>query len=362
MTAAETATETTIISGGAPEKPQGTKTNRKKFGKPSTRRWQRLVVRLLQFAGGQLQRMPRDRALRWGYRIGKVAYLAGGKQRLYADRNLRLAQFPTHSATARERDRLIRRVFTHFAKTAVDFLRGPALTDNGLQTLVRVEDWHHMGDAIAAGHGVILLTAHLGNWEMLGRYLISRGARLTVIAREPEDPTFGAYLRDLRQSAGFVVRDKGNAARDVLAALKRGDVVGILPDQNSGDVFAPFFGVPAGTPAGPALFALRTGAPIVPGYVVQLPDDTYLARFFPPIVAENTGDRAADVQRIMTEANHRLEGLVREYPDQWLWLHNRWKSAFERKNAARAWAGGTEDADSGAYREALMRWQPQTDK
>jgi KDO2-lipid IV(A) lauroyltransferase len=150
------------------------------------------------------------------------------------------------------------------------------------------------------------------------------------------------------------VKDKGNAARDVLTALKQGDVVGILPDQNSGDVFAPFFGVPAGTAAGPALFALRTGAPIIPSYTVRQPDDTYLARFFPPIEIKPTGDRSADAQQIMTEANRILEQVVRQYPEQWLWLHNRWKSAFEKKNAARAWPDGI---DTPQYHEVLSRWK-----
>ncbi len=297
--------------------------------------------------------MPREKALCWGERIGELAYRVGKRQRLYAQRNLRLTQFPKPEATEAERDALIRRVFVHFAKSAVDFLRGPTLTDENLRDLVQAENWHYMEEAIAGGRGVILLTAHFGNWEMLGRYMVSRGARLTVIAREPEDPALGAFVRDIRQSAGFKVKDKGNAARDVLVALKQGDVVGILPDQNSGDVFAPFFGVPAGTAAGPALFALRTGAPIIPSYTVRLPDDTYLTRFFPPLTIQPTGDRSADVQQIMTQANLILEENIRQYPDQWLWLHNRWKSAFEAKNAVRAWHS---DSSGPQYSEVLGRW------
>ncbi|MES2463607.1 MAG: lysophospholipid acyltransferase family protein [Armatimonadota bacterium] len=323
------------------------------FGRAKTRRWQRIVVTLLSRSSVALQRMPREKALRWGTRIAALAYRFGKRQRVYAQRNLRIAQFPTSNTTDAERDALIRRVFLHFAKMAVDFLRSPVMTDKDLSRLVRAENWHYMEEAMAGGRGVILLTAHFGNWEMLGRYMVSRGAHLTVIAREPEDPAFGKFVRDIRQSAGFKVKDKGNAAREVLLALKQGDVVGILPDQNSGDLFAPFFGVPAGTPAGPALFALRTGAPIIPSYTVRLPDDTYLARFFPPIQAEITGDRSADTQRIMVEANQRLEEMIREYPDQWLWLHNRWKSAFEKKNQARAWSEGI---DTEEYREAWNRW------
>jgi KDO2-lipid IV(A) lauroyltransferase len=309
----------------------------KGFGRQRTRRWQQFVVRVLTRTSGSLQRMPREKALRWGDRIAAIAYRFGKRQRFYAERNLRIAQFPSSDSTQAERDALIRRVFIHFARTAIDFLRGPAITDAELSRLMRAEGWHHMEDAIAGGRGVILLTAHLGNWEMLGRYMVSRGARLTVIAREPEEPAFGGFIRGLRQSAGFTVKDKGNAARDVLAALKKGEVVGILPDQNSGDLFAPFFGIPAGTVAGPASFALRTGAPIIPTYTVRLPDNTYLTHFLPPIAVESTGDRSADILRIMTEANRTLEEIVRQYPDQWLWLHNRWKSAFETKNRERAW-------------------------
>ena len=328
-------------------------TNGEGFGRRRTRQWQRIVVKILLRTSGSLQRMPRTKAMRWGDRIGAFAYRVGKRQRFYAERNLRLAQFPFPNATVAERDALIRRVFVHFAKSAIDFLRGPVITSETLEKVVRSEGWEHMDAAIASGKGVILLTAHLGNWEMLGRYMVSRGAKLTVIAREPEDPAFGGFIRSLRQSAGFDVKDKGNAARDVLAALKKGNVVGILPDQNSGDLFAPFFGIPAGTVAGPALFALRTGAPIIPSYTVRLPDDTYISRFLPPIEVESTGDRAADVQRVMTEANRVLEDIVRQYPDQWLWLHNRWKSAFEKKNLLRAWPEGENTTE---YREAIHRW------
>jgi Kdo2-lipid IVA lauroyltransferase/acyltransferase len=117
--------------------------------------------------------------------------------------------------------------------------------------------------------------------------------------------------------------------------LRRGEAISLLPDQNSGDVFVPFFDVPAGTVAGPAAFALRTGAALIPTYCVRQPDDSYRVLILPPVPAQksaNDRDRSADIARVTGEANRVLESVIRRYPDQWLWLHNRWKSAFEEKN------------------------------
>jgi KDO2-lipid IV(A) lauroyltransferase len=160
-----------------------------------------------------------------------------------------------------------------------------------------------------------------------------------VVAREPEDPLFGAYVRRMRESAGFAVLGKGSSARELLAVLRRGEMISLLPDQNSGDLFVPFFGVPVGTVAGPASLALHTGATLLPCYCVRRPDDTYEVLFFSPIPSVPMGDRQADLVRITGEVNRVLEQAVRRYPDQWLWLHNRWRSAFEEKNRAR-WPEG----------------------
>jgi KDO2-lipid IV(A) lauroyltransferase len=169
-----------------------------------------------------------------------------------------------------------------------------------------------------------------------------------VIARPTEDPATTDLITMVRERCGYRVYERGNAARAVLKALRANEGVGILPDQNAGDVFVEFFGQKAGCVAGPAIFHLRTGAPIVPLFNVRLPGDYHRIEILPPIHFEPpecfspspvhsaggshpekkilSGDWQADVQRIMQAWHDILESYVRRYPDQWLWLHDRWKS------------------------------------
>ena len=232
------------------------------YGRRRTRTWQRVVLFVLKRIGVALQTMPRERAMRWAERIGNLAHRVARRQRRYGTRNLRLTGFPRPDATPAECNDLLRRVFVHFAKTMVDLFRSPVTSEEEIDSLVRLDGWDNLERAYALGKGVICVSAHFGNWEIFARYVNSHGMPLTVIAREPEDPEFAAFLRSLRDAEGYRITNKGNAARDILKVLRKGEAVGMLPDQNSGDVFVPFFGLPTGTAAGPAMFALQTLAKV----------------------------------------------------------------------------------------------------
>ena len=324
--------------------------------KSRTKQWQRFVLAVLRFFAARLQKMPRAQAMRFGERFGKFAFFACRHivKRPYrtALGNLSLTSFPSPEATPKQRDALVQGVFIHFGKSMVDFLRGPLLTPDELAKLVSVEGLEHLQQAQAAGKGTLIITAHFGNWEMLGRCVVAHGMPMTVVAREPEDEAFGAYVKSLRENAGFEVAYKGGSVRELLSLLKKNHAVGLLPDQNSGDLFVPFFGVPAGTVAGPATLALHTGAALLRCFCVRLPDDRYRLILLPPLDTRSTGDKEADIRRIMCEVNTTLESMVRQYPEQWLWLHHRWKSALEEPNRERAWG-----SDSPAQETARMRWQ-----
>jgi KDO2-lipid IV(A) lauroyltransferase len=326
--------------------PDGTR----KSGRGVTRFWQRIVVAALAGTSGLMQRLPAPTAARFGRGLGRLGYRVAARQRHYAARNLRLTRFLGEADSPAARDDLTHAAFAHFGQCLVEFLRGPALAGRDLDTLVRCDGWEHMERARRDKNGsVIILSAHLGNWEILGRWLAHKGLPLTVVAREPEAPPLAVYMRRMREGAGFAVLSKGKSARELLAVLRRGEAIFLMPDQNSGDVFVPFFGVPAGTVAGPASLALHTGAPILPVYCLREKDGSFRVLIQPPVPVETSGDRDADVARIMTAMNARLEGVIRDYPDQWLWLHNRWKSAFEEKNRDR-WPAGYD------FAEAHARW------
>jgi KDO2-lipid IV(A) lauroyltransferase len=284
-----------------------------------------------------------------------------GRQRRRALANLHLAYGDTLSPS--QRDTLTRQVFQHFGRAIIDFLRAPALRLTDLNALISCEGWEPVETARNRGKGIIFVTGHLGNWELLGRWLATvQKIPLTVVAREPEDPALAHYMRTMRESAGFSVLSKGESARGLLRALKRGEAILILNDQNSGDVFVPFFGIPTGTAVGPASLALHSGAALIPLYCVEKPDHSFHMICLPPVDVANTATGAeedmdtpcpkqAEVLRITTQLNQVLEGIVRQYPEQWLWLHNRWKSAFDEKRREAVWGNDP------AFDAARERWK-----
>jgi KDO2-lipid IV(A) lauroyltransferase len=297
--------------------------------------WQQFLVQTATRIDTRLEAMPRAKALAWGERLGRAGYALVKRSRTSAERNLRLAY--GDMMTEAEREAMVQRVFIHFCKTCMDMLHTRSYTADQVASLVtEVEGWDEYAVPILAqGKGVMALSGHIGNWEFFARYVAQvRKVPMTVVVREPLNPTLGGYVRRLRENAGYAVTNKGESARRLLKVLKDNQMLAILPDQNHSDVFVPFFGVPAGTAAGPAYLALKTGAPLAAGYCLWKSDNTYKILVRPPIPVEDTGDRDADIARIMAAVNRDLEEVIRQYPDQWLWLHNRWKSVFDPANRA----------------------------
>jgi KDO2-lipid IV(A) lauroyltransferase len=303
-----------------------------------TRTWQRLLLSLIPHIERRVQTISREKALSYGRSLGDLAFRFAKRARNTAFKNLRFVY--GDALTEADRERLVRGVFRHFCMMAVEFLRGPLLkTREDLDALVvSVEGWEeNVEPALREKRGVVICTAHFGNWEMLGRYIVSRGVPLTVVVRNPEDEEFSAWAKRMREGAGFTVAAKGESAKRLLTVLKRGEALGILPDQSSGDVFVPFFGVPTGTAAGPALLAGRTNAVIVPCWCFADPERGYRYRlvFERPVPIPETEDKQADLATVMSEVNVRLEARIRKTPEQWLWLHDRWKATFEKHNRDR---------------------------
>lgn len=306
--------------------------------KSRTRSWQRLLLNVIPLVERRVQSVPRAKALGYGRWLGDMAFRFAKKARETAFKNLRFVY--GDALTEGDRDRIVRGVFRHFCIMAVDFLRGPLLkTGDDLNELIlSVEGWEeNIEPLLRERRGIVICTAHFGNWEMLGRYIVSRGVPLMVVVRNPEDESFSAWAKRMREGAGFSVSAKGESAKKLLTVLKRGEALGILPDQSSGDVFVPFFGVPTGTATGPALLAGRANAGLIPCWCFADPEQEYRYRiiFESAIPIPDTGDKQADQATVMTEVNARLEARVRATPEQWLWLHDRWKGTFAAHNRDR---------------------------
>lgn len=261
-----------------------------------------------------------EEAERAGQRMGRLGFRLDKKHRERAIANLALA-FPEqdsawHHATALK-------TFEHFGLITADFLRSPVRTDAEVMSSVEVEGFEFLLDALEAGKGCILLTAHLGNWERVSQYVGLRGYKLSVVARDANDEGLNQMVMNLRKSANLDVLSRGNAARGIMERVKGNGIVAILADQNAGEAFVPFFGHPCGTVLGPGVLSLRTKCALIPSFCVRTGPGKYRAIAYPPITSETAEARMADYHRIM-------ESLIREYPDQYLWLHDRWKSARQQ--------------------------------
>jgi len=286
--------------------------------------WQGFVRTALWVLFVILRRVPWEPALAWGTATGTLAYHLSARYRNVADKNLKIAYGDT--LTERQRQDLIKRVFQHFTRAMlVEFLKGSDMTLEEMSRRVKLDSLEPLETAEARGKGVIIVAAHLGNWEWSAKYLALSGHPLMLIARQSEDEKFNALTDRIRGSDGNTIHPRGDSPRPLLKTLRENGRIAIVPDQKSEDVFVPFFGKLAGTVAGPAVLALKTGATLLPLFCPRQPDGTYKMIFYPPIIPESTGNRDADVLRIMTQLTAIVEDIIRQYPDQWLWLHDRWR-------------------------------------
>lgn len=286
--------------------------------------WQSFVRTALWMLFIILRRVPWGPALAWGTAMGTLAYHLSARYRNVADKNLKIAY--GDALTERQRRDLTKRVFQHFTRAMlVEFLKGSNMSLEEISRRVKVDSLEPLETALARGKGVIIIAAHLGNWEWSAKYLALAGHPLMEIARQSEDEKLNALTDRIRGNDGNTVHPRGESPRPLLKTLRENGMIAIVPDQKSEDVFVPFFGRLAGTVAGPAVLALKTGATLLPLFCPRQPDGAYKMIFYPAIVAESTGDRNADVRRIMTQLTANIEDIIRQYPDQWLWLHDRWR-------------------------------------
>jgi KDO2-lipid IV(A) lauroyltransferase len=226
--------------------------------------------------------------------------------------------------TPDERKRIVNGVFHSLARAAVSFAQFPRITKANVHQWIRYEGYEHFERALAQGKGVLFATAHLGNWELsaFAHALLSKP--MHVVVRPLDDRLIDALVETRRRLSGNHLIAKKEFARAILQALKQNEAVGILVDQNAGlddGVFVDFFGIPACAGVGFMKIAARSGAAVIPGFALWSEDERkYILRFYPPLAV--TGEAAHDTQVLQAQ----LESVIRQYPEQWLWLHRRWKT------------------------------------
>jgi KDO2-lipid IV(A) lauroyltransferase len=264
--------------------------------------------------------------------------LAGGLARVYtagldaavprlrttAMRNLALAM--PHLG-AEEREALAAGCFESLARVLVSVARMPAINRGNVHQWIRYEGYEHYEKALERGRGVLFATGHLGNWELSAYAHALLSAPMSVVARPLDNPLLEAFAASRRALSGNRILGRGGYLRPLVEALRANRAVGILVDQNTTadrGVFIDFFGVKACVDAGFARLAARTGAAVIPGFAVwRERERRYVLKFYEPVAM--TGGELADTQAV----HAALERAIREYPEQWLWIHRRWNTRPE---------------------------------
>jgi KDO2-lipid IV(A) lauroyltransferase len=278
---------------------------------------------------------------RWlGMRLGTLAFLVAGGERRKALKSLARA-FPEKSDA--ERHALARACFRHLCAAALEVGCTAAL-DRHLEALVTwpEADRRVLETALARGRGVVFVSGHLGNWELLARRVARAGYPSQSIAKETTDPRVTELVGRFRERGGVrsIWRGQEGAARAMLRALKAGEILGLLIDQDTRvqSLFVPFFGELASTPRAAADLALRTGAAAVVGFC-QREGSGYRLTMEEVPVPEGL-EREAAALALTAALSERIEAAIRRTPEQWVWMHQRWKTRPPAEQQAPALAGG----------------------
>lgn len=271
--------------------------------------------------------LPRPVARRTAEGIAWIFYYLRPPLRRAAAVNLQLA-FPDWSEA--QRRRIIRGMVRNLGWMAAEFAHFPDLSRENIESQVALDGFENFHAARQREKGVIFLTGHMSAWELAPFAQALYGNPLSFLARAIENPRVDALINRYRCLSGNQPIEKNNAARAMLRVLYDGGTVGILADQNTSldeGIFVDFFGISAATTTGLARIARRTDAAVIPGFLLW--DDSarkYRLRFQPAVMLQRTGDEEADIRENTARCNRVIEDYVRAHPEQWLWVHKRWKN------------------------------------
>jgi KDO2-lipid IV(A) lauroyltransferase len=285
-----------------------------------------LLFRVLR---ATLRGFSAKRVFRLGKLLGTLAYQFVGKRSHIAQTNLDIAF--GDSKTREEKDRIIKESWIQIAVSTVQCLWLSHQTRERVKELVPTtpEGLDEVKKCLEPGKGIFFLTAHYGNWEVMG---LNHGylgvCQLHSIARKFDNPKLEEFIMNLRTISGNGIFHREESPLKMVRAVKRNESVAVMMDQNGGDfaLFLDFFGVKASTPRSLALLSYSTGAPIVPMFNYPQGDGTYKVKYGPALCLEKTGNKDEDVPRWTQECLHYLENVIREKPEPWMWIHRRWKS------------------------------------
>lgn len=270
--------------------------------------------------------IPRKLALNLGILLADLLFLLSRREKTRALENL-------STAFGKEKSvgdilRICHCCFENLGKGLMEVLQFPRLTSENLDRLVAFEGKQNIDDALEMGRGVIILTAHFGNWELLGASLALSGYGINFIVRPARSPRLDVLVNRNRESMGIGCIPRGRSVRGALRCLRRNELLGILADIDTrvDGVFVDFFDRPAFTPRGPVSIALRTGAALLPAFIIRQKDDTHRVVVEKALELEITGALEEDIRANTARFTKIIESYIRKYPEQWIWIHQRWKT------------------------------------
>lgn len=327
-----------VIASGIVKEPAVTEENSREELRRAIRRHGLIRTYLEYFIAVTILRgatlLPRRLALRFGEAISALVWRLLPRLRHYALINLKLA-FPELSEA--ERERIARGSFRSLGRLLGEISQFPRLNRQNVESLVVYSGLENYLAAVARGRGVIFLTGHIGAWELSVYAHSVYGYPSSFLARRVDNPLIERIAESYRTVYGNRSIDKKLGVREVIRTLRAGGVVGILADLNSlrdEGVFCDFFGVQASTTVGVATLAMRTGAVVLPGYLVwDEATERHILHFEPPVETILTGNREADVFANTARYTKVIENIIRRYPDQWLWIHRRWRTRPEGESS-----------------------------
>lgn len=274
-----------------------------------------------------LHRVSAERSRALAERAARCWFGLGGRRVGFALKNLRIA-FPDLDES--QRREIGRRSYVHFAWNLVEWARSHDWGPQQLLARVRVEGMEHARAALEHGRGALVMSLHMGNFELVVRTMPLHGLPVTATGRPMANPRLWARVARGRAATGAELIDVHRGAPEMLRALRANRLVAVMIDQyarRTRAVLAPLFGVRCPTSAGIATLALRSGAPVIPFYTVREGPERHFAAFLPPIDMPDTGDRRADIAVGTARCNAVIEELIRKHPDQWWWAHRRFRNS-----------------------------------
>jgi KDO2-lipid IV(A) lauroyltransferase len=266
----------------------------------------------------------------YGESLGTLALSLLRKRKKIALGNLHLALGKEKSQA--EIQRICRDSFKNIGKDMLEISRCLNFEESYLKRLVKLEGKEHLDDALSGGNGAIALTAHLGNFPLMNVRLVGEGYPLSLVARDPENPRVAKMITSYRDAFGIEsIPDKPRMAcvSKSLKALKQNRILFLQIDQNAPatECWVDFFGYLVPTFKGPVILSLRTGAPILPMFIIRNPDSSHKIIIHPPFQLNITGNVEPDITSNIARLTKVVEATIREYPEQWWWIHRRFKRA-----------------------------------